>query len=402
MNWLKGIAVAFAALANAQVVFHQLNQQSNGIEIGEIESQLSESDSNQLKQFQLEDSFADHNNKLFALHKHLVETKSVTNDELMVALYLKQVFIEIGLHVHLQKVEEDRYNVFAFKGRMKDKKKVVLTSHIDTVPPYIPYSKEGTKIYGRGSCDAKASIASQIAAALDLFEDLQDDDLCLLYVVGEEVNGIGMDKVSELGISFDVGIFGEPTELKLGKGHKGNYMFDLAVHGKASHSGYPELGISANEIMIPVLNDLLKLELPESDILGPSTVNIGKFEGGVAANVIPAEASASVFIRVAQDLDRIDEKVKELVKGIDHLSFDLKPTVHPVYLDYEVPGFDLIVLAYATDIPHLSIPLKKRYLYGPGSIHVAHSDHEYVEADDLKQAVKGYKELVEYVLKNDV
>lgn len=341
------------------------------------------------------------NHSLRTLHKNLIEIPSISGKELSVALYLKQVLLAMGLHVHLQKVENNRFNVYGFKGKFSNKKKIFLTSHIDTVPPYIPYSVHDDKIYGRGSCDAKASVVTQIFAYLDMADSLDDDDVALLYVVGEEVDGSGMDKVSlDLNIEMDVVIFGEPTELKLGKGHKGNYMFDLTVNGKASHSGYPELGISASEILIPVLNELLQLDLPKSEILGPSTLNIGQFEGGVAANVIPANASASIFIRVSEDIDTIDKKVKNIVSNVDHLSFNLKQTIQPQYLDYDIPGFDTIILAYATDIPHLTLPVRKRYLYGPGSIHVAHSDNEYVEYQDLLDAVDGYKRLITHILNN--
>lgn len=336
---------------------------------------------------------------LLSLHKQLVEYDSITNDELAVGLFLKQYLLSIGLHVKLQEVAENRYNVYGFRGKINTPKKVLLTSHIDVVLPYIPYSVNGTKIFGRGTCDAKGSVATQIFAYLSLAEELEDDDVALLYVVGEEVNGIGMDKASDdLDAEWDVAIFGEPTELKLGVGHKGNYMFDLKVHGKASHSGYPELGLSATEILIPLLNDLLNLDLPKSDLLGPTTINIGMINGGIAANIIPAEASASVFIRVADDIELIDKKVRKIVENVEHVEFDVKPPIEPQFLDYKVPGFDSIVLAYATDIPHLTKKLSKRYLYGPGTIHVAHADNEHVENQDLLGAVEGYKRLIKHIL----
>lgn len=340
---------------------------------------------------------------LLELHKGLVEIESISNHETEVALYLKKFLESAGLTVQLQKIVDDsplRYNVYAYSGKKKDSK-VLLTSHIDTVPPYIPYRVEGSRIYGRGSSDAKASVASQVFAYLSLLKsgEIKEGDASLLYVVGEEINGVGMKVASSsLDAHWETAIFGEPTELKLGIGHKGSYIVNLKANGKASHSGYPELGISASEILIPVLNDLLKLELPQSELLGPSTLNIGQFSGGIAANVIPAEATAGVFVRVAAELEKVDELVRGIVENVDNLDFEVAGSVEPQYLDYEVPGFDSIILAYATDIPWLKRTFKKRYLYGPGTIHVAHSDHEYVEHSDLLDAVDGYKKLTKYIL----
>jgi acetylornithine deacetylase len=339
---------------------------------------------------------------LLALHKSLIEIESISSNEWNVASYLQSYLQDVGLTVELHHVENNRSNVYAYVGQKRDTK-LLVTSHIDTVPPYLPYDIRGSKIYGRGSCDAKGSVATQIISFLDLLKSgsVSEGDVALLYVVGEEVNGVGMDEVSRsLNATWESAIFGEPTELKLGVGHKGNYMFDLTATGVASHSGYPELGVSASEILIPVLNNLLNLELPRSDLLGPSTINIGQFQGGVAANVIPAHASASVFIRVASDITKIDKLVRQQIEDIDRLEFVVHPLIEPQYLDYDVPGFESIVLAYATDIPHLTIKLKKKYLYGPGSIHVAHSDHEYIENQDLIDAVDGYKRLVLHELKN--
>ncbi|CAK7896172.1 hypothetical protein CAAN1_03S02300 [[Candida] anglica] len=359
------------------------------------------------------DTFADsltdykvNGHSLIGLHKALVEIPSISENEVAVAKALSGFLKRFGLTVELQKVpakdgHSPRYNVYAYIGKTRDTS-VLITSHIDTVPPFIPYHVEGSRIYGRGTCDAKGSVASQIFAVLSLIAQgkVKEGDISLLYVVGEEMNGSGMLQASNsLNATWETAIFGEPTELKLGVGHKGNYMFELFVEGKPSHSGYPELGISATEILIPVLADLLKLDLPKSDLLGPSTLNIGRIEAGVAANVVPAHSYAECFIRVADGLEKIDELVRGVVEGVEHLTFKLGPTIEPQYIDYDVPGFESIVLAYATDIPHLvGQTLKKRYLYGPGSIHVAHGDNEYVENSDLLEAVDGYKKLITHCL----
>ncbi|CAH6723960.1 hypothetical protein CLIB1444_24S00408 [[Candida] jaroonii] len=339
---------------------------------------------------------------LIDFHKSLVDINSISRHEYEVAMVLKSFLEDQGLTVELQQVGNNRYNVFSYIKTPSSK--VLLTSHIDTVPPYIPYSVDGTKIYGRGTCDAKGSVASQVFSFLSLWNRglIKDGDVSMLFVVGEEINGDGMKVANDQfnNTSFEVGIFGEPTELKLGVGHKGIFLMTIQVDGKASHSGYPELGISASEIMIPVLNDLLALDLPHDDLLGPTTMNVGKVDIGVAANVVPASANASISIRISADLPKVVEMVKEKVDGVEHLTYEIEATIPPVYLDYKVEGFESIVLAYATDVPNFHKSLKKRYLYGPGSIHVAHGDNEFVERGDLVAAVSGYNKLIMESVKN--
>lgn len=340
---------------------------------------------------------------LLSLHKQLIDINSISNTEGEVSVFLLEYLKELGFTVELDKIEdafEERYNVYAYHGKKRDAT-VLLTSHIDTVPPYFGYRVEGSKIYGRGSSDAKASVAAQVGAYVSLLKEgsISEGDVALLFVVGEEISGVGMGHASEhVKAKWDVAIFGEPTELKLGVGHKGGYIFTLVANGKASHSGYPQLGRSATEILIPVLNELLNVKWPESELLGPSTLNIGSLSGGVALNVIPAFATARAFVRVASDIDEIDRLVHEIVDKVPYLDFELNAAGSEVYLDYKVPGFDSIVLAYGTDVPHLNVTLKLRYLYGPGSIQVAHSATEYVENSDLLEAIDGYKKLVKYNL----
>lgn len=339
---------------------------------------------------------------LLQLHRSLVEIPSVSADEHAVANFLAQYLRDAGLTVELQQVATDpvNYNVYAYLGSARNAP-VVLTSHIDTVPPFTRYFVQNTAIHGRGSCDAKALVATQTIAFLEMVAQgkLQEGQVALLFVVGEETLGTGMRRAShDLGVQWDVAIFGEPTENKLGVGHKGIVLFDVEVHGRASHSGYPELGISATEILVPILAQLQTMSLPTSGLLGQSTLNVGRIEAGVAANVVPAYGKATVAVRVAGDFNETIAKLRSVVDGVDHVSPFSYYGTEPQYLDFDVPGFDSIVLKYTTDVPNLQQPLKKRFLYGPGTIHVAHSANEYVENADLLQAVGGYQRLVSHAL----
>jgi len=248
----------------------------------------------------------------------------------------------------------------------------------------------------------KGSVATQIIAIEELLAagKIVEGDVALLFVVGEERGGDGMKKANDLGLTWETCIFGEPTELKLASGHKGIMSVDIKAKGKAGHSGYPELGKNANSMLIPALNALLRMELPWNEKYGNTTLNIGRMEGGVAPNVIAEEAYANIAIRIADGEPEVIEKI--ILDTLNTVGQELDVKFNggygPVYIDSDVPGFEKIVVNYGTDIPNLKGD-HKRYLYGPGTILMAHSDHEHLKIQDLKAAVKGYKALIEYALK---
>lgn len=344
---------------------------------------------------------------LLELHKALVEQESISGNEYNVARYLTRYLNSINLTVETQEVgsyegsKQPRENILAYIGDQR-KTKTLVTSHIDTVPPFWEYKRDGDLIWGRGTVDAKGSVATQIKAFEELREanKIQEGDVALLFVVGEEVHGDGMKRANDLDISWQTCIFGEPTELKLASGHKGITSFDIRAKGKAGHSGYPSTGRSANAMLIPALFALLSAELPYSKKYGNTTLNIGRMEGGVAGNVIAEDASAKITIRIA---DGTPEDIQKIVLDtVKKTGEKLDVTFHggygPVYIDSDVPGFETIVVNYGTDIPNLRGD-HKRYLYGPGSILEAHSAHEHLKVSELEEAVKGYKSLIEHSLK---
>ncbi|KAL8730449.1 MAG: hypothetical protein Q9166_004087 [cf. Caloplaca sp. 2 TL-2023] len=272
---------------------------------------------------------------------------------------------------------------------------------LDTVPPYILYNYNSTthQISGRGSVDAKACIAAQVTAAISLLSSgtISPSSLSLLYVVGEELGGDGMRAFSSSPHpSYETVIFGEPTDLKLASGHKGNLGLTVTAKGKGGHSGYPWLGRNANSMLIPALMALDNLQLPSSEKYGNSTLNIGKMVGGEASNVIPASAYADIQVRIAGG--EPEESQKMIVKAVTGIDEGLEVKFWskgygPVDIDHDVEGFKTMTVNYGTDIPWLDGE-HKRYLYGPGSILDAHSDHEHLSAEDLEESVEGYKKLV--------
>ncbi|KAF1982371.1 Zn-dependent exopeptidase [Aulographum hederae CBS 113979] len=359
---------------------------------------------------------------LLSLHKKLIEIESITGNEYDVGKWLAGYLESHGLTVEKQKVAEKRFNILAYPGKER-KTKVLVTSHIDTVPPYWPYqvnhTTSPTTIWGRGSVDAKACVAAQTIAVLNLLSNppstttlstTSPPSLSLLFVVGEETTGDGMMHFSSSRPhDYPAVVFGEPTEGKLCAGHKGILGFAIHVRGKAAHSGYPWLGLSANNVLVEALSLLLKLEndLPSSKKFGSSTLNIGKMTGGVAANVVAESASASFAIRIAAgEPSVIKSMIQDTLSPLQHAvasrdgELEIEWTQDgyaPVNIDTDIPGFDTVTVNYGTDVPNLKGP-GKRYLYGPGSIFVAHSDHEHLEVGELEKAVGDYEKIITEVL----
>jgi acetylornithine deacetylase len=281
------------------------------------------------------------------LHKALIEHESITGNEQSVTSWLVSYLVNQNFTVVTQEVtpatssQRARKNILAYVGPVR-KTRTLVTSHIDTVPPFWPYERVDDEIWGRGSVDAKASVASQITAVEELLAagKIGEGDVALLFVVGEEVGGDGMLRVNETGLKWDTVIFGEPTDLKLASGHKGIMGLEIRAKGKAGHSGYPELGKNANSMLISALHALQNVELPWSEKYGNTTLNIGRIEGGVAANVIAEDAYAKISIRIADGTPAVVEKLilDTLQKTGEEFDVTFSQGYGPVDIDSDVEG----------------------------------------------------------------
>lgn len=346
--------------------------------------------------------------ELLHLHRKLVEIESISQNEQHVGDWLASYLEDLDYTVEKQPVSKNRFNLLAYGSKRSTS--ILVSSHIDVVPPYWPYYYNETSgiIGGRGSVDAKGSVAAQIIAVEGLRKHLFDD-ISLLFVVGEEQGGDGMRNFSSWKQrpqpNYDIAIFGEPTEGKLVCGHKGMLGFALRATGKAAHSGYPWLGASANDIMVEALGALFELRehLPWSEKYGNTTMNFGKIEGGVAANVVAETATANIATRLAAGTPAMvkglivnalkDAKANAQQQGGDLDVSWVSDGYEPVDIDCDIEGFETLTVNYGTDVPLLQGD-HKRYLYGPGSIFVAHSDHEALKKSELEQAVLDYRRLI--------
>lgn len=321
-----------------------------------------------------------------------MQIPSVSGNEEAVGFFLRDYLTELGWTVELQPVSENQNNVIAY---LNDSPRVFLSTHLDTVPPFIAPSEDEEKIYGRGACDAKGIIASQIFAAEELRKQ-GVTDIGLLYTVDEEQSSAGAKVANEhpLAKKCEYLINGEPTDNDLAIGSKGSFRLKVKTKGKAAHSAYPEMGDSAITKLLDILQDVRKLELPADEFFGETTLNIGLISGGLETNVVPPFAEAGLHIRMVTAKEKIVEILEKAVNGrgeIEIMSCSL-----PIKM-LQVDGFNQKVVRFTTDIPYLT-NWGQPLLLGAGSILVAHTKNEFVLKKDLQEAVGLYVNLVKKLL----
>lgn len=323
------------------------------------------------------------------LARTLIDIESTTGQEGPVARVLAEYLRGRGYSVLEQPVAGDRINVVAAVGEPA----LVFSTHFDCVPPFFPSRVEGGILHGRGACDAKGILAAQVAAA-ERLRAAGETRIGLVFVAGEERGSDGAKAANTIASQSKYLINGEPTELKLGLATRGCFRVRLTAHGKAAHSGYPQLGESAIEKLMDVLLSLRGADWPADPELGRTHYTVGLIKGGVAPNVIPPHAEAEVFFRTVGDHDALRATLHATVAG----RVDVQEILElPAVRLHTVPGFETEVFAYFSDVPFLSkwgTPL----LLGPGTIHVAHTDHEHVVIADLERAVDMYADLATSLL----
>jgi len=320
---------------------------------------------------------------LFALTRRLIDIESITPNESAVGDFLCDELGRRGFEARKMPVEGLRANVLATSPQ-HPRPNTVFSTHMDTVPPFISSSENAGCIYGRGACDAKGIIVAQILAA----EKLRAEDVFvgLLFLVGEERDSIGAKTANQQAIGARFMINGEPTENKLALASKGALHVEIVARGKMAHSAYPELGESAIDKLVEALHRLHEMKLPEDAEVGPCTKNVGFIQGGRAPNVISDFAKADLFYRLVGPAETLRREITEAVGDLAEVNFTRET---PFQRLRTLEGLPTMVAAFTTDIPSLpnwGEPL----LLGPGSIHVAHTEGEFVEKAQLVDAVEIY------------
>ena len=325
------------------------------------------------------------------LARALIDLDSTTGQEHAVGRQLSSFLRDRGYDVIEQPVSPGRFNVYA---RLSERPRLVFSTHFDCVPPFFPSRLENGRLFGRGSCDAKGILAAQVAAS-ERLRAAGASDVAMLFVVGEERGSDGARVANDqapTGVEFLVN--GEPTDNRLGAATRGVLRVRLRAAGRAAHSSYPELGESAIDKLIDALMIVRGLKLPDDPVLGRTHYSIGLIEGGVAPNVISAHAAAELLFRIVGE----GARVRELLAAVEHLVAVDEVLEVPAVKLHTVTGFETAVFPYTTDIPVLN-RWGRPLLLGPGSIHVAHTDDEYVTLDELSRAVDHYASLAAHLLR---
>src|ERR1700678_4734330 len=322
------------------------------------------------------------------LTRQLIDIESISGNEAAVANYLYGELCRIGYQVRKIPVEGDRSDIYATSSE-EPNPELVFSTHMDTVPPFIPSSEDAARIYGRGSCDAKGIIAAQIAAAERLRQ--QGIYVGLLFVVGEERDSLGAKAANEYAASQPAHkckflVNGEPTENRIALASKGTLRVEVTAAGRMAHSAYPELGESAIDKLLEALARLRAMPLPSDPEIGPCTLNIGLIEGGRAPNVIPDYAHADLLYRLVGPSQDLRREILETAGNQGKIEFPLEL---PFLRLRTVDGLPQMIAAFTTDIPKLT-NWGEPLLIGPGSIHVAHTEGEFIAKRELAEAVDLY------------
>ena len=324
-----------------------------------------------------------------ALAAELLGIDSSTGAESAAIDFVSRWLIARGWNVTLQEVTRGRANVWATRGGGG----VTLSTHLDTVPPYVPPRLIGDRLTGRGAADAKGIAAAMLAAA-DRLASAGERAVDLLFVVGEEKGSDGARTANRLPATSRYLVNGEPTESRLASGAKGSQRVTVRTRGRAAHSAYAHLGASAIEPMLRLLPTVHDLELPTDPVLGDTTVNIGTIRGGTEANIVPACCEAELMFRLVGPTEPVRGMLERWAADTAELEYG---SYIPAQRFHTIEGFEVAPVSYTTDIPLLSrwgTPL----LFGPGSINVAHTPHEYIDVAELRAAVDAYERIVRTLL----
>ncbi len=321
---------------------------------------------------------------LFDRLEHLCRPDTTTGQEDRGLSALRELLAADAATVELQEVQPGRHNVLATWGGPPE---LLFSTHLDTVPPFLPPRREGGRLWGRGTCDAKGQAIAQFAAIAEL-RRRGVENIAWLGVVGEETDSVGATAAGDLAARFRTCralINGEPTRNALASGQRGSLQLRLRTEGVPCHSGMPHLGRSAIWPLLEWLEALRRMPEARHAVLGPEIWNLGLIEGGEAPNVVPAHAAATLFVRALPETDFL-ARARALapdcgaVEELKHSRADIFP---------EVAGFPRALVPFGSDAPRLRrlVPGQQVALVGPGTIEVAHTDHEHLDEADLRSGI---------------
>lgn len=341
---------------------------------------------------------------------------STSGDEAAFLAALEAYFSDMGFKCERLPVAPERWNLLITRDVAP---RFLFSTHVDTVPPFFGPRREGAgfpgdadgaaagdgdgeaRVYGRGACDTKGGIVAMARAGARLLE-AGVEDFGYLFVVGEEVDHCGAKMARDTerlrALNVEQIVLCEPTRNRIVSAQKGMVKCRLESRGVAGHSAFPGRGDSAINHLLDALARVRTHAWPEDDLLGPTTVNIGTIEGGVAANVFAPAARADLLFRCVSDTSEVIETIKELVDAPVEVTRVVDN--NPVFFELPDPAdeFEICTVPFNTDATYLS-ELAPIWLVGPGDIEVAHSDHEHISLKSLAEGIDLYEKLALRVLR---
>ena len=336
-----------------------------------------------------------------------------------IAGYVRRFFEQRGIEVWEEEVFPGRPNVIARLPGRDPGRRLVLEAHTDTVsvkgmtiPPFEPLILDG-KMYGRGSCDTKAGLATMMHAMASLKADgiMPPCEVLLAAVVDEEFSYRGVVKLCE-SLKADAAIVAEPTEMRAVIATKGVLRCRIVVRGKSAHSSKPHLGVNAITHMARVIaaieadND--RMAAVQHPLVGCGTCNVGVINGGVQVNFVPDICAIEIDRRLLPG-ERADDAVahyRQLLQGIAGITAEVEEPLLLVDEALDTPAGSAVVqtasrvlremglnpdpcgVPFGCDASKLSRAGIPSIVFGPGSIDRAHTVDEYVELDQVEQALE--------------
>ncbi len=348
------------------------------------------------------------------LFKEILEIDSTSGKEGVLADFLAERFLTDKCKVEKYELEDGTKNLLFSWGQPK----LMFCTHLDTVPPYIAPTFLDDRVNGRGACDAKGQILAMYEACLEL-ERKGYEGFGLLLLAGEEVGSKGAKIFDKIGCGADYLVVGEPTDNAMAYASKGTKAFEISFKGKPAHSGYPEYGESAVEHFLAFSDALRSIVFPEDEVLGKTTWNIGELHSNNPQNILSDKLTCKLYFRTSFASDTIVSNVMKNIAGpkarlrfgknkapdgSDLLGNAVAPwqramTVKALGGDNPtkystLEGFPTTVVAFGSDAPHLN-NFENKIICGPGSILVAHTEHEHILIADLQQARDNYIKIFE-------
>jgi len=328
-----------------------------------------------------------------------------------IAGFLASVAAAAGLDVELQPVFPGRPNLLArLEPRSKARRRVLLAPHLDTVnageDQFTP-RKSGGRIYGRGACDTKGAVAVMLSALCALARSgwrSAETEIVFAGLIDEEHRLQGSRSLVQSGFKADLAIVGEPTGLRLVTAHKGALWITFKTRGIPAHGSRPDLGRNAIHEMARIV-DLLETDYAamlarrRHPLLGSATINVGVINGGVQANIVPAECTAQADRRTLPgEKDKaVTGEIKRLLrdrglratldcgKGSQGLPLETDPRLPLVAAFLTVLGqADPAGVDYYSDASVLARGGIPSVVFGPGNIAQAHTSREWVAARELE------------------